>query len=167
MTGSEREVPDAWDRIREPAPDLDVESVDAAPHPAPLGPSRVSLIGIAWGDLLGILGVCTSACVALAVLGYGTSWTTLPWAAALGLVWWTTATAVLLLIRQGTPGMLLSGFVFEDTVPRSRVVWVVLGALAMCVTLGLPGLLGADASPLRLAAGTDVVSAVGLDVVPR
>jgi hypothetical protein len=166
MTGTDRDVPEAWDQLREPAPDLDMEPVEVEPGREPLEPSRVSLMGGAWGDLVAILAVCTSTFLALSILGYGADSATVPWALALGVAWWTAATAVLLVVRQGTPGMLLSGVVFEDTVPRSRVVWVVLAALALCITLGVPALLGAHASPLRLAAGVDVVSAAGLDDAP-
>jgi len=62
--------------------------------------------------------------------------------------------------------MLLSGLAFEDSVPSGRVVWVVLAALLLCITLGAPALLGAHASPLRLAAGVDVIAAAGLDDPP-
>jgi len=166
MTDSEREVPGAWDRIREPAPDLEMAAVEVEPEPEPVGPSRASLVGGAWGDLVAILAVCTATFLALAILGYGTSAATLPWALALGIAWWSAAAVVLLVVRQGTPGMLLSGLAFEDSVPSGRVVWVVLAALLLCITLGAPALLGAHASPLRLAAGVDVIAAAGLNDPP-
>lgn len=166
MTDTENEVPEAWDQIRQPAPDLEMDSVDEAPIRAPLEPSLSSLIGGAWGDLVSILAVCTASFLALAILGYGASAAVVPWALGLGVAWWCAAAAVLLVVRQGTPGMLLSGVVFEDAVPRDRVLWVVLAALALCVTLGIPSLLGAHASPLRLAAGIDIVSAVGSNDAP-
>ena len=166
MTGTGNEVPEAWDKIREPAPDLDMEPVEVEPRHVPPEPSRLSLVGGAWGDLVAILGVCTTTIITLAILGYGADLASLPWVLAVGVAWWIAATAVLLVVRQGTPGMLLSGVVFEDAVPRDRVAWVVLAALAVCITLGVPALLGAHASPLRLAAGVDVVSAAGLDDPP-
>jgi hypothetical protein len=166
MTGSRDEVPEAWDQIREPAPDLDMEPVEVEQGQMLVEPSRLSLMGGSWGDLVTILGVCTATIIALAILGYGADWACFPWVLALGVAWWIAATSVLLVVRQATPGMLLSGVVFEDSIPRDRVAWVVLAALTLCITLGVPALLGAHASPLRLAAGVDVVSTAALDDRP-
>lgn len=163
MTATEGDVPEAWDQIREPTPELEMEAVDVEPAPTTQRPSRLSLMGAAWGDLVTILCVCTGTFAALELLGYGAAWRAVPWALALGVAWWTTATVVLLVVRQGTPGMLLSGVVFEDSIPRDRVAWVVLTALVLCVTLGLPALLGSHAWPLRLAAGVEVAAAAGYD----
>ena len=162
MTGPDREVPDAWEQIREPTPDLEMNPVEVESRTPPLEPSRASLIGGTWGDLVAILAVCASTFLALTALGYDAGPAAFPWALALGLTWWTAAAMVLLVVRHGTPGMLLSGIVFENEVPRGRLVWVVLAALALCLTLGVTALLGARSSPLRLAAGVDIVSAASL-----
>jgi hypothetical protein len=164
--GTDPDVTEAWDQIREPAPDLDMEPIEIDPARTPLEPSRLSLVGGAWGDLVTMLGVCTATFIALAMLGYDPHSAAFLWALALGVVWWSTAAAVLLVVRQGTPGMLLTGTVFEDAVPRERVGWVMLAALALCGTLGVPAILGAHASPLRLAAGVDLVVAASLDASP-
>lgn len=166
MTGTDPDVPETWDEIREPAPDLEMEPVEIEPSDAALEPSRLSLMGGAWGDLVTMLGVCTATFIALAVLGYGPDPAIVPWALALGVVWWTAASAVLLVIRQGTPGMLLTGVVFEDAVARDRVGLVLLAALMLCATLGVPSLLGVNASLLRVAGGVDLVSAASLDDRP-
>ena len=155
--GPEGRVPRNWDQIREPDPDLDREPRQALPADEIQRPPPLSMAGGAWGDLVVALAVCTTAFVALAVLGYGAELALFPWALALAILWWAAAAAVLLVIRQGTPGMLMAGVVFEDPVPRHRVAWVILAAIFVAGFLGAPALLGARLSPLRLAAGIDVV----------
>lgn len=80
------------------------------------------------------------------------------WAALLALLWWFCAAAALVVIRQGTLGMLLAGIRFFEPVPPERVPWVLAAALFGVVTLGLPGLLGAHLSPLRAAAAVDIIA---------
>jgi hypothetical protein len=111
----------------------------------------------AWADLVGILAVCTGALVAILILGERPALPAFAWAAALGVVWWGFASAVLVLIRQATPGMLLAGMSFSESVRPQRVVWVLLAALAGVATLGLAGILGGRAWAIRLAAAVDVV----------
>jgi hypothetical protein len=153
------EVPPDWAQIRE-----HTTATEPAPPQAPTFdrdriPPFITLVGGAWGDLVAVLAVCTAAFMALATLGYDAASDTIPWALALGALWWAAAAAILLVIRQGTPGMLMAGMVFDEPIPRRRVGWVVLAALVLAGMLGLPALLGARLSPLRLAAGVHVVSA--------
>lgn len=151
------EVPRDWDRIRETEEKSEPES------PAPdyggddLPPQLLLMFGSAWGDLVSVLAICTSAFLALAMLGYGTHVATVPWALALGTVWWIGAAAALVVVRQATPGMLMAGVAFAEHVPRERLPWVIVAALVLGGSLGVPAFLGARLSPLRLAAGVDVV----------
>lgn len=153
------EVPQDWDQIREHTPGTEPEPPEAPTEEHGQTPPLITLLGGAWGDLVAVLAVCTAAFVALALLGYGAESGTIPWAMALGTLWWGAAAAALLVIRQGTPGMLMAGVVFENPVPRQRVGWVVLAAMVLGGTLGIPALLGARLSPLRLAAGVHIVPA--------
>jgi hypothetical protein len=92
----EGRVPRNWDQIRDPDPDFDREPHQALATDDVQRPPAFSIAGGAWGDLVAVLAVCTTAFVALAVLGYGTELALLPWALALGIVWWAAAAAVLL-----------------------------------------------------------------------
>jgi hypothetical protein len=158
--GSESDVPQDWDRIRDLEPTAEPEPQAAADFGhEDLPPQLLLMFGSAWGDLLSVLAVCTSAYLVLALLGYGSDFATMPWALALGILWWAAAAAAMLVIRQGTPGMLLAGVAFDDQVPRDRLPWVIVAALVMGGTLGILTILGTRLSPLRLAAGVDVVPA--------
>jgi len=79
------------------------------------------------------------------------------WAAALGVVWWLFSAAVLVVVRQATPGMLLAGISFSEAVRPQRVVWVLVAALVGVGTFGLSGIIGGRGSALRLAAAATVV----------
>jgi hypothetical protein len=143
-----------WDRLPE-RPDRSEEPA-AAPFPSgdPDGPAAITVLASAWGDLLTIVGVCTGALLALAALGYGAPGAALPWALGLGLSWWLVAASTLIMVRQGTPGMLMAGVVFESAVAGARVPWIVIVALLLAGSLGLATVIGSPGWPLRLAAGT-------------
>jgi hypothetical protein len=128
----------------EPAPDL--------PEPPVL-----TLMACAWADLVGILAVCTGALIAILALGERPALPAFGWAAALGLVWWAFAAAVLIVVRQATPGMLLAGVSFAQPVQPRRVGWVLAAALVGVLTIGLSGVIGVRGAALRLAAASDVV----------
>jgi len=111
-------------------------------------------------DLVGMLAVCTGALIAILVLGERPALPAFAWAAALGIVWWAFAAAVLVVVRQATPGMLLAGMSFSGAVRPQRVVWVLVAALVGVGTFGLSGIIGGRGSALRLAAGTDRLPAL-------
>jgi len=148
-----------WDALNErparaqlgPAPRQ--ESHEGGP-----GPPLITLMATAWADLVGMLAVCTGALIAILVLGERPTLPAFAWAAALALVWWAFSASVLVVVRQGTPGMLLAGVNFTTPVPTKRVPLVLAAALAGVVTLGLPGLLGAQKSILGAAAACDLVA---------
>jgi hypothetical protein len=111
-----------------------------------------------WADLVGMLAVCTGGLVAVMALGQRPALAAFGWSAFLALTWWVCSAAVLVVIRHGTPGMLLAGVRFVDPVSPDRVPRVLAAALLGVVTLGLPGLLGSQLSPLRIAAATDLAT---------
>jgi len=165
MSGGEespeqRQFPKNWDVLQ--GSGLDDETMDIpSPVPDSAGPPpTINVLASSWADAVAVLGVCTAALVGLAALGHHGSLTALPWAAILGMAWWTAAAAILVVIRQGTPGMLLAGIHFADRVPPRRLP-AVLGAAAFSALLaGLPGLFGARRSPLAFAAAS------GLELIP-
>jgi len=146
-----------WDRLRDASPEIEEDLPSGKIDVPSETPSVVLLFGSAWGDLVTVLGVCTASLLTLAVLGYGAGWAAVPWAIAVGAVWWAVSAAVMLVVRNGTPGMLMAGIAFESQVPRQRAPWTVITALVTWCTLGLPSLLGAERSPLRLVAGVGLV----------
>jgi hypothetical protein len=105
-----------------------------------------------------MLAVCTGALVAIFLLGERPALPAFGWAAALAVIWWVFASAVLLVIRQATPGMLLAGVSFSDPVPPARTKWVLAAAAVGVVTLGFSGIIGEDGSILCRAAGSEVVT---------
>jgi hypothetical protein len=156
MTDDLKSMPGDWDAL------VDRPSEDSRLRP-PL-PSRdhhlppaLTVMASAWADLVGMLAVCTGALIAILVLGERPALPAFAWAAALGIAWWAVATAVLVVVRQATPGMLLAGMSFADAVRPQRVVWVLVAALVGVATFGLSGIVGGRALALRLAAATDVV----------
>jgi hypothetical protein len=104
-----------------------------------------------------MLAVCTGALIAILVLGERPALPAFAWAAALGLVWWAFASAVLVVVRHATPGMLLAGMSFSGAVRPQRIVWVLAAALVGVLTFGLSGIIGGRGSALRLAAAAEVV----------
>ena len=120
-------------------------------------PPALTVMAAAWADLVGILAVCTGALVAILLLGERPALPAFAWAAALGIVWWIFAAAVLIVVRQATPGMLLAGVSFSQPVHPKRVYWVLLAALAGVITGGLSGVIGGRSSILRVAASSNIV----------
>jgi hypothetical protein len=153
------EVPRDWDRLEEIGPEATLEPDQPDDNRPEDQLAVLTLVGGAWGDLVSVLAVCTATMVTLAGLGYHDLLTILPWAIALAVLWWGVAGAILLVVRHGTPGMLLAGVAFDGPIPRSRIPWVLLTAFVLSCTLGLPGCLGATRSPLRLTAGVDLIPA--------
>ena len=149
-----------WDALNErqvsvqPAPAPRQESDEDGPG----GPPLITLMATAWADLVGMLAVCTGALIAILILGERPTLPAFTWAAALALVWWAFSASVLVVVRQGTPGMLLAGVNFAMPVLPKRVPLVLAAALAGVATLGLPGLLGGQRSILGAAAGSDLVA---------
>jgi hypothetical protein len=155
---ADSQVPPDWDRLQDSRHDAVTATYEIDVEDELHTPPVVAMVGSAWGDLVTVLGVCTAALIALAMLGYRTEIATFPWALGLGVAWWGAAAAVLLVVRAGTPGMLMAGVAFASGVPRPRIPWVLITALVQLCTLGVPALLGATRSPLRLAAGVSVVA---------
>jgi hypothetical protein len=148
-----------WDALNErparvqPGPTPQQESNEDDP-----GPPLITLMATSWADLVGMLAVCTGALIAILILGERPTLPAFAWAAALALVWWAFSASVLVVVRQGTPGMLLAGVNFATPVLPKNVPLVLAAALAGVATLGLPGLLGAQRSILGAAAASDVVA---------
>ena len=156
MTDDQRNMPGDWDALVERPHEVG-RAPESLHHDDQKLPPPLTVMASAWADLVGILAVCTGALVAILILGERPALPAFAWAAALGVVWWGFASAVLVLIRQATPGMLLAGMSFSESVRPQRVVWVLLAALAGVATLGLAGILGGRAWAIRLAAAVDVV----------
>ena len=87
------------------------------------------MLASSWADLVSLLAICTGALVTVLIMGERPSMPALWWAAALALLWWVVAAAALVLVRQGTPGMLLAGIRFEAPVEPRRVPRVLMAAL--------------------------------------
>jgi len=154
----QREFPRNWDVLNDSAGNGEVLE-DIAPRSEPKGrPPTINLLAASWADAVVSLGVCTAALFGLNTTGYNPSLTAFPWALALGAAWWVTAAAILVVIRQGTPGMLLAGIVFGDRVAPRRLVMVIAVAAVCALLLGLPCLLGVRRSPLALAAASELES---------
>jgi len=152
-------IPSDWDalgdrqaRVR-PGPAQPPESDKGVPEP-----SLITLMATSWADLVGMLAVCTGALIAILILGERPTLPAFAWAAALAMVWWVFAASVLVVVRQGTPGMLLAGVNFATPVLPKRVPLVLVAALAGVATVGLPGLLGGQRSILGAAAASEVVA---------
>jgi hypothetical protein len=156
MTDDRKSMPGDWDALV----DRPSEVSHARSSPPSRGhhlPPALTVMASAWADLVGILAVCTGALIAILVLGERPALPAFVWATALGIVWWTFAASVLVVVRQATPGMLLAGMSFSEAVRPQRVVWVLAAALVGVATFGLSGIIGGRGSALRLAAATDVV----------
>jgi len=151
----EHEIPKNWDILAESP--LDEDLSDGAPPPTTESgsvPPTINLLASSWADAVASLVVCTVALFGLNAAGHNPSLTALPWALALGAIWWLAAAAALILIRQATPGMLLAGVVFSDRIAPGRVATVIVAAAVSALLLGLPNLLGPRRSPLALAAAS-------------
>ncbi len=163
MTGVEDspdqdQIPRNWDVLQDADPDSGVSEEPAATSAAASLPQTLNVLASSWADAVAVLSVCTSTLVGLVILGHHGSLTALPWAAVLGAAWWTAATAILVVIRQGTPGMLLAGIVFADQVAPRRLPFVIGAAAFSALLFGLPGIFGAQRSILALAAASRLES---------
>ena len=156
MTDDQRKMPGDWDELVERPSEVGRARDSSPRHDRDLPPA-LTVMASAWADLVGVLAVCTGALIAILVLGERPALPAFVWAAALGVVWWVFAAAVLVVVRQATPGMLLAGMSFSEAVRPRRVVWVLVAALAGIATFGLSGIVGGRGSALRLAAATGVV----------
>jgi hypothetical protein len=152
------EPPDDWDQLAELSDD---EGADAAllPDDETDELPAIPLIAGSWADLALILGICAASLIALKVAGHGAPFAAAGWALAVAVLWWLVAAGSLVAVRNGTPGMLLAGVRFSDSVSPSRIGSVVLVALALCATLGIPSAVGRPGWALRMAAGCDIVTA--------
>jgi hypothetical protein len=161
MKAENGEIPQNWDALTDRAP-----SPEDPGHPLPdrsdhgFGPPVLSLMAASWADLVSMLAVCTCALVAILALGEQPTTPAFGWAIALSAAWWVFAASVLVVVRQGTPGMLLAGVSFDRPVLPPRVVWVLAAALVGVLSLGLTGVLGSRRSILAVAAESEIVSAV-------
>lgn len=153
------EIPKNWDVLRDDVAGDDAgDDVEEVFVEASASLPKIDLLASSWADAVVVLAVCTAALLGLSATGRGGGLAALPWAAALGLLWWVVATAALVTIRQGTPGMLLAGVHFSERVDPRRIWVVVMAAMVCSILVGLPGLLGARRSPLALAAGATLES---------
>jgi len=153
------DIPPDWDSL----PDREIAappSEGLVSHDDP-EPPALMLMAASWADLVGMLAVCTGSLIAVMALGQRPALAAFVWAALLAFLWWSCAAAALVVVRQGTLGMLLAGVRFAEPVEPARVPRVLAAAAFGVVTLGLPGLLGAHLSPLRAAAAVDIVSDTG------
>lgn len=149
-------MPGNWDALADRTPDHAPHD-GAKPSTGSARPPALSVMAAAWADLVSMLAVCTGALVAILVLGEQPALPAFAWAAALAVVWWGFATAVLVIVRQATPGMLLAGVSFAEPIAPRRVVWVLAAALLGVVTLGLSAAIGGDGSILCAAASSHLV----------
>ncbi len=149
------EFPPTWDVLQH---DRGSETPAASEAPPEQGVSAplplINLLAGSWADSVTVLAVCTAALIGLTGAGHSDSFSALPWAAAMAAAWWAFAAAVLVAIRQGTPGMLLAGVVLADRVAPGRLALVVAAAAAQALLLGLPALFGPRRSPIALAASS-------------
>jgi hypothetical protein len=128
-TPTQREFPSNWDVLQEPADD-DAAADDIVAAPDPTGPTPIlTILAASWADAVAPLGVCTAALI---------------------------AAVALVVVRQGTPGMLLAGVVFAERVAPGRVAAVIAAAAVSALLLGLPNLLGPRRSPLAVAAASEL-----------
>ena len=157
MTGERSDIPRDWDTLadrEQQGPAEIVERVVESDNPQP---PIITLMAAFWADLVGVLAVCTAALLAVMILGNRPAIPAFGWAAVLALVWWIFSASALVLVRQGTPGMLMAGMCFKDPVDPARIPWVLAAALFGVLTMGLPGLLGNNNSILRAAASADLI----------
>jgi hypothetical protein len=119
-------------------------------------PARITVMAASWADLVGILAVCTGGLVAVLLLGRHPTLAAFGWAAGLALLWWLAAAVASIVVRQGTPGMLLAGVRFAEPVERRRLSWVLAAGLLGAVSLGLVSLAGSRRSFLAAAAASQL-----------
>ncbi len=158
MNADGNDIPNDWDALVDRGVAVQPERISppTAGSDEP-GPPVITLMAISWADLVAMLAVCTGALMAILFLGERPTLPAFAWSAGLALAWWLFAGSVLVVVRQGTPGMLMAGVSFENSVAPSRVPIVLTAAFLGVLTLGVPGLLGGRRSPLRIAAVSDLV----------
>lgn len=165
-TGDDLRTEIAAEIPRDPASEPEDEAKDwyeRAPEPkAPADPPTLNLVAAAWADLVALLAFVVAELIAVVVAGYDIKLPALPWVVTLALAWWCAAALVLVVVRRGTPGMLMAGVAFRSQVPSSRLAPAVLVALLLVCLLGLPALLGAQRSLLRLATGSPLACLGGI-----
>ena len=161
MSPDHEDIPGDWDTLTDRSGSTDGTGPASEPPPdREFDPALITLMATSWADLVSMLAVCTCALVAILALGERPTFSAFAWAAVLSFLWWGFAAALLVVVRQGTPGMLLAGVSFDDAVAPDRVPWVLAAALLGVVTLGLTGVLGSRRSILALAAESNVVCSV-------
>lgn len=154
---SRSEIPVDWDVLRAAAEQVDEPAADREPESCVAPVPKINMAAASIADAVTVVAVCTAALLALDSTGYRVGLGLLPWAASLGAVWWTAAAAVLLIVRQGTPGMLLAGIMLSARISLTRVAGVIFTAGLCAILGGLPAVLGARRSPIAAAAGADLV----------
>jgi hypothetical protein len=145
--------PEDWDRLADPPAGERPATALRSSHPRP---GAVLLLAAALGDLVALVSLCALALLALRVLGHRAPLPAFPWAAALAVLWWSAAATALIVVRRGTPGMLMAGLGFVLPVATRRVAAVLAVALLAACSLGLPALLGVAGPLLRAASGTQL-----------
>lgn len=152
-------APDDWDHLDEPA-DGQVVPPELEPPAAETDElSTIPVLAASWGDLGAMLTLAAVTLVALRLAGHGAPFAAAPWALGLAVLWWAVSAAALVAVRRGTPGMLMAGVGFEEAVVPQRIPWVVVSALLLAATLGLPSAIGRPGWVLGAAAGTRVATA--------
>ena len=155
-TDRQRAFPTNWDVLSDAAVEDDLDLPPDPGDPAAASPPTIALVSAFWADAVTVLAVVTAALLAINLAGHTLHLAVLPWALVLGAAWWVFAAAVLITVRQGTPGMLLAGVHFSDRVAPPRVVGVILVVAVGAALLGLPGLLGARRSPVAAVGGRPI-----------
>ena len=150
----ETEIPTDWDALSDRETAMSPEDPPPPDEDNRKGPPLVTVMATSWADLVAILAVCTAALLAILLMGERPAIPAFAWAAGLAVIWWVFAAAALVVVRHGTPGMLLAGVKFEVAVPPERVPWVLAAALVGVLTGGLTGLLGSENSLLGWAGGS-------------
>lgn len=152
------DFPTNWDRLIEPPAGSPEERTDVPSAGGPGPPPTALLVAAAWADLVCLLLFCVTAILTVMLAGYGVSLVALPWVSVLAAAWWAGASAVLVVVRRGTPGMLIAGIVFKSPVVNRRLPVILVVAVLLACTLGLPALVGAQRSPLRWAGGSPLAT---------
>ena len=154
------EVPDGWDQLEGP---IDAPAAPGRPralHDEPHeGVPVIPVIAGSWGDLAAILALTAASLVALKLAGHGAPFAAAPWAVSVAVLWWLVGAAGLRTGgRRGTPGMMAAGISYAGSVAPARLPVVLLAALLLALTLGLPSAIGPPGWALRVAAGTPLTA---------
>jgi hypothetical protein len=161
MSSDQDRIPEDWDALT----DREIDAGQPAGPPTEDRdddrPQTINVLASSWADLVSLLAICTAALGSVLVMGERPSMPALWWAALLALLWWVVAAAALVLVRQGTPGMLLAGIRFDGPVQPDRVGRVLMAALLGVATLGLTGIVG-DGALLRAAGGAALKTVDGI-----